>query len=339
VIDAGLGGTLAFSDDEEGRHAYQAVQRVIEEGGSIELSSGISAKLAQVPVGLRGLLPEEEMTGTFSISAEGEPSPRPLPTFPLLVRAGAAELGLVLSYVEPLEGWNVSLVGSAGGLQLFMSLRGTGEEDRERKMDWRWKLGEGTALEQLLAAEVMLAAYNGAVVKLITPGDSKVVAELKMDRREEGAEELPEIGGIRDFLAYAAEAEAWLGVSLSPPAQPTDVDARILSWLVSQIRTPKRDGTFTRLEFVLSRPIAGLEEPFQIAATRALRGPLFGEERYLGTELIHVPNARFDRAMSDEQPGDTVAIVPVDGEDKITIHFYSPTEVPEDAARPPAAPG
>jgi hypothetical protein len=45
---------------------------------------------------------------------------------------------------------------------------------------------------------------------------------------------------VRDFLAYAAEAEAeaWLGVPLTPPLRPTEGDARILSCLVTQIRTP-----------------------------------------------------------------------------------------------------
>jgi hypothetical protein len=50
------------------------------------------------------------------------------------------------------------------GLELFMSLRG-GEAGRERPMDCRWTLGEGNALEQLLAAEVMLAAHRGQLVR------------------------------------------------------------------------------------------------------------------------------------------------------------------------------
>jgi hypothetical protein len=324
---------LAFSNDARGRQAYETVQRVIAEGGSVELSSGISANFGQVPVGLRGLLPDEEVTGTFVISADSRPGQAHTPTFPMLVRAGSAELGLVMSYVEPLEGWDIGLAGGAGGLQLLMSLRRSGDV-RDHKMNFRWRLGEGTALEQLLAAEVMLAAYQGADVKLVTPGDGHVVAVMAMDERVD-EEERSEITSIHEFLSYAAEAEAWLGIALNPPAQPTEVDARVLSWLVSQIRTPRREGTLTRLEFVLARPLAGLEEPFQIMAPRAMRGPLFGQERYLGTEVIHVPRARFDAPTGREQTGDTIAVVPDDGDDTVTIEFRSPTAWPEEASKPP----
>ncbi len=328
ATDFGLRGTLAFSEDDEGRRARDAVMRVVNEGGTIEVSSGMSAKLAALPVGFRGLLPDDEMTGRFQFSAVGEPQPVPLPSFPILVRAGAAEIGAVLNYIEPIEGWNVTLAGSAGGLELFMSFRGEGR-DGERQMDWRWTLGDGSALEQLLAAEVMLATYRGDTVTLITPADGKVVAELAMARPDGRDDEFDEIEGIRDFLGYAADVEAWLGVPLYPPARPTEADASILSWLVAQIRTPEREGTLTRLEVVLSRPAADFGQLFQIAVGHPLRASLFGEDRYLGMQQIHVPRARFDGIAGAEQPGDTVAIVPADSEVVVTTRFYSPTVAPE----------
>jgi hypothetical protein len=301
AVDAQLGWTLAFSDDADGQQAFEAVQRVTREGGSVELTSGVSTTVGRVPVGLRGLMPEDEVAGTVRITAHGQPQPSR--TFPVLVRAGDAELGMVLSDVDPEEGWDVALAGSAGGLQLFMSLR-SDEETRDRRMDWRWRLGEGTALEQLLAAEVMRAAHNGAAVQLVTPEDSKVVAELTMNRGPGENEELADIASINSFLQYAAEAEAWLGTPMRPPAQPTDTDARVLSWLVSQIRNPKRDGTFSRMEFTLTTPTARHPQPFQMAAMRAMRGPLFDEEHYLGTEVIHVRQARFEHIL---RPSSTCA--------------------------------
>jgi len=337
AIDFGLQGTLLFSQDAEGRRAHEAVMRVIREGGTIDVSSGMSAKVDRVPVGLRGLLPEEEMTGSFQVVAEGAQRVVVPPSFPTLVKAGSAEIGVVLSYVDPMEGWDVTLAGSAGGLDLHMSLRGD-EEARERQMEWRWKLGEGNALEQLLAAEVMLAAHQGQLVRLITPADGKVVAELALDRPDDHEEEVREIESIRDFLDYAAEAEAWLGTPLVPPANPTESDARVLSWLVAQIRTREREGSLTRLEFSLAQPLADVEQPFQIAATQPFRAPLFGEERYLGMQMIQVPRARFDGITGNEQAGDTVAIVPADAEVIVTTRFFAPTDAPEAAAKPRSVP-
>jgi hypothetical protein len=336
AIDFGLRGTLSFGQDAEGRRAHEAVMRVIAEGGTIDISSGMSAKLDRVPVGLRGLLPEEEMTGSFQVAAEGAQQAAPPPNFPVLVRAGPAEIGMVLGYVDPVEGWDVTVGGSAGGLELFLSLRGD-QDARERRMDWRWTLGEGNALEQLLAAEVMLAAHQREVVRLITPADGNAVAELTVYLREGADDEVVEIQSIRDFLEYAAEAEAWLGTPLTPPANPTDSDARVLSWLVAQIRTPEREGSLTRLQFSLARPIADIEQPFQIAAMQPFRAPLFGEDRYLGMQMMHVPRARFDGVAGNEQPGETVAVVPADAEVKVTTRFYAPTDAPEAMARPPSS--
>lgn len=331
--DAGLGGTLLFSDDEAGRRAREAVTKVIREGGSAEITSGMAADLGPVPVGLRGLLPEEPVSGEFQISAQKVEPPSAPAGIPILVRSGSAELGIVLGAIEPLEGWDVTAAGSAGGLDVFMSMR-TREGKKEPHMNWRWRQGEGSALEQLLAAEVMLNAHRGDPIELITPADGKSVVVATMDPREGLEEDIREIEATRDFLEYAAEAEAWLGTTLVPPASPSESDAQILSWLVAQIRTPEHKGRLTRVEFSLSRSIADIEEPFQVAALQPLHAELFGEERYLGLRQIHIPEARFDGAKGTEGAGDTVVVVPTNADRQVAVRIYPPTVVPEEAAQP-----
>jgi hypothetical protein len=331
--DAGLGGTLLFSDDEAGRRAREAVTKVIREGGSAEITTGIAADLGPVPVGLRGLVPEELVSGEFTISARKVKRPSAPTGLPILVRSGSAELGIVLGAVEPQEGWDVTAAGSAGGLDVFMSMS-TRNREKKPHMSWRWRQGEGSALEQLLAAEVMVSAHRGDPIELITPSDGKTVVVATMDLREGLEEDLREIEDVRDFLEYAAEAEAWLGTTLVPPASPSEADAQILSWLVAQIRTPEHEGKLTRVEFVLSRPIADVEEPFQIAALQPLHAELFGKERYLGLQQIHIPEARFEGAEGTEGAGDTVVIVPADAEGRVTVRLYPPTVAPEEAVHP-----
>lgn len=331
--DAGLGGRLLFSDDEAGRRAHEAVTKVVREGGSAEITSGMTADLGPVPVGLRGLLPEEPVSGAFQISAREVKRPSAPAGIPILVRSGSTELGIVLAAVEPLEGWDLTAAGSAGGLDVFMSMR-TRNGDQEPYMNWRWRQGEGSALEQLLAAEVVLSAHRGDPIELITPADGKAVVVATMNPREGLEDDLREIENDRKFLEYAAEAEAWLGTTLVPPASPSESDAEILSWLVAQIRTPEHKGKLTRVEFVLSRSIADVDEPFQIATVQPLHAELFGEERYLGLQQIHIPEARFDGVKGTEEAGDTVVIVPADAEGQVTVRLYPPTMAPEETALP-----
>jgi hypothetical protein len=331
VTDAGVGGAFLFSDDEAGKNARNAVDQVMREGGKIEIASGIAAKMQKVPVGLRGLMPEEPVFGPIEISA-GE-SIRDLvattPGIPILVRAGSTEVGMVLGVGEPLEGWDRTAVGSAGGLETFLSFRGD-EVPTESRMDWRWKLGAGTALEQLLAAEVMFAALHGERVELVTPHDGTVVAAGTVDVPQD-EDELAELQNIRRFLTYAAEAEAWLGVPLEPPATPSEEDAKLLGWLIGRIRKPRYTGVLKRVNFTLSGDIPSGDGPWMIALTQPYYGELFGQQLYLGGELIALEKGRFEDVTGKEQAGDEVAIVPAESSGEVQVSFHSPVEAPEEA--------
>jgi hypothetical protein len=329
--NAGLGGQLVFSADEEGRRARAAVEKVIREGGSTEINSGIAADLGPVPKGFRGLVPEEPIEGTVEIRAVDSPAQPPI-GLPVLVRSGDSAIGVVLAPTEPADGWERTVSGSAGGLEIFFSLRSKPEGGLQSRMDWRWNLGEGTALEQRLAAEVMFAGYGGAPVELVTPHDGKVVMSGALENVDRSESELAELGQIREFLKLAAEAEAWLGSPLYPPARPTEEDARILSELAARIHQTESEGTVKSIEFVLSMPLAEIEEPFQLLLMQNRYGQLFAEERYLGLERVHVPEAKFDKSVTGEEgPGETVLVVPADDQ-TARIFFHSPREAPEELA-------
>ena len=329
---AGLGGTFAFSHDAAGQRAREAVMRVIAGGGRAEISSGMTADFGPVPLGFRGLVPAEPITGEFHITSTGTKRPTPPRRLPVLVRAGSAELGMVLSPIDAQPGWDRTAAGSAGGLDIFMSFRGA-QGTGESRMDWRWNRGQGNALEQLLAAEVMLAAHKDPV-ELVSPVDGTVMARGTTDPREGSNDELGALENARSFLEYAVQAEGWLGVPLTPPVRPSENDAQILAWLVAQIRRPEREGSLKRLQFVLSRAVEDIEAPFQALLLQPLSAELFGDDRYLGLQQIHVPEARFDGVNGTEQPGDTVAIVPVDPEAKVAIRLYSPIVAPPGAVGP-----
>ena len=329
--NAGLGAQLIYSDDEEGRRAREAVDQVIREGGSTLISSGIAAEFGPVPMGFRGLLPEEPIKGAVEIHAVGRPDAEPR-GLPVLVRAGGSEIGVVLVPAEPPEGWERMTSGSAGGLEVFLSLRPRSEGGVQLRMDWRWHLGEGTALEQRLAAEVMLAGYRGAPVELVTPHDGKVVVSGALEDVDRSETELAELEQVREFLRLAAEAETWLGSPLYPPARPTEADAKVLSELAARIRRSKSGGTVESIKFTLAKSVADIEQPFQLLVMQNSYGRLFGDTRYLGLERIHVPKAEFDDSVTGEEgPGETVLVVPAE-EEKARIFFHSPREAPEKLA-------
>jgi hypothetical protein len=45
-------------------------------------------------------------------------------TFPVLVKTGSGEIGMVLEYLAAEEGWDVTLAGSAGGLEFYRPFAG-----------------------------------------------------------------------------------------------------------------------------------------------------------------------------------------------------------------------
>jgi hypothetical protein len=330
--DVGLGGRLLFSDDEAARKAREALARLHREGGKLELSSGVAAQFEGIPVGLKGLVPEQPIEGAIEISA-GRPTHdlvEGTPGLPVLVRSGETEVGMVLGRGEPRDGWDATAVGSAGGLEIFLSFRGDAAP-RESQMDWRWRLGEGTGLEQLLAAEVMRAAYRGERVELVTPHDETVVAAGVIDDPQADAEELGELDSICEFLGYVAEIEAWLGVPVQPPAQPSEDDVELVGWLIGRIRKPKYKGTWTRVEFTLSREPPPEDDAWAVALTMPYHGKLFGEWHYLGAELVGLEKGRLEHRTGKEKPGDTVAIVPAGGSGEVEIRFFPPSEAPEKA--------
>ena len=137
--DAGLEGAFVFSDDEAGRKARDAVDHVLREGGDVEIASGMGAKLTKVPVGLRGLVPETPIEGKIEIQA-GKPTHDFVARtagIPILVRCAANEIGMVLQAGDPLEGWDRTALGSAGGLESSCHLEGM-----KRRVSLEW-IGAG----------------------------------------------------------------------------------------------------------------------------------------------------------------------------------------------------
>lgn len=328
--DAGLGGRLIFSDDEDGRRARAAFEQAAWSGGTVEISSGMHADFGPVPVGLRGLMPEEPVSGPFQISfIEGEPTSPP-PIIPLLLRAGDAEIGIALAPADPPAGWDRAAAGSAGGLEIVWAMRAA-DTAIESSFSWHWRPGEGTATEQLLAAEAVLAAHGGAEIQLVNPTDGRVVVKATMDPPEDADTAIRELEGVRQFLGYVADVEHALGVPLEPPAQPTDEDLDVLSVLVGRLRKPSRDGTLKSVEFVLSQPPPFGGGPFVVVLEQPLYGRLFGAERYLGLERVHLPEGRIENYRGDEKAGDTVTVVPAEPPGNVQIHYLAPIDAPERA--------
>ena len=79
--------------------------------------------MSAVPVGLQSLMPEQGIWGEAQLNVEpAEPAPV-VPRIPALVRAGDAEVGVVLEMVDSPQGWDFTLGGGVGGLELFQFAR------------------------------------------------------------------------------------------------------------------------------------------------------------------------------------------------------------------------
>jgi hypothetical protein len=332
AADAGIEGRLLFSDDEDGRRAREALDQATQSGDSVTIHSGVQAGFDRVPVGLRGLLPEGSTGGTIELqpALATVPTPQVEPsTISVLVRSGTAELGVVLTPVEPPPGQTGLLIGSAGGFELRLEFHGEPGEGKIA-MSWRWQRGEGNALEQLLAAQLLLSAHQGEPVEIYDPGFDRVVVSSVIDEPDGLAARIEELGQMVAYLGFVNEVEAWVGAPLYPPASPTDEDAKVLAELIGRVRNPKVEGTWDRLELTMAnRPE---HEVFVLALVRPIYAPLFGETRYVGGELLAVPEARLDPNSADAKVGETIAVIPGE-DDSVSVVFERPADAPEDALR------
>jgi hypothetical protein len=163
LADLRGGPRLLVSDDEAGVTAQSVVERLGHDGGRTQIGTGLGLGMPVVPVGLRGLFPEEGLWGPMEVEAKTPDAtgPAEVSAVAVLAVAGETELGMMLSEMEPPEDWLGTLAGGAGGLELFISTRGASEDEIELRLDWRHTRGEGTGLEQLLAARIMLAGLRG----------------------------------------------------------------------------------------------------------------------------------------------------------------------------------
>lgn len=330
--DLGAVPQLAFTDDEAGRLALETIQRLARDGGRATISAGLGTLMPTVPVGLRGLMPEEGLWGTTEVIAGAPELQPPQPEFrqPIVVRAAGVELGMVFTEAEPPIGWMGTLHGAAGGVELFFSMRGP-KENIEARLDWRFTRGEGSGLEQLLGARLMLAALGGDLVEVVQPSDGHVLISGTLDAPDDAAAWRAELETRVKFLHYVAELEAWLGNPLAPPAQPSATDAGVLSTVIPLIRAPQAPITWQRVEIAPGARRPDDHGPFQFALLQPLHTELFGQQIYLGMELLHLPKARIDG------DGDDLAIVP-DGEvGEGTSRLHRPDEAPPQAATSPTS--
>jgi len=95
----GLEGAFVFTDDEAGRRAREALAQANPDSGTISIESGIGFRMTKVPVGMRGVMTDEPVFGTVTLTPEtssDEPSPPP-PSLVGIIAAGEHELGMAFA--------------------------------------------------------------------------------------------------------------------------------------------------------------------------------------------------------------------------------------------------
>lgn len=326
--DLGAVPQLAFTDDNAGREALETIARLTREGGRATISAGLGTLMPTVPVGLRGLMPEEGLWGAAEVIVE-TPAESAAHEFrqPVVAQAGGTELGMVLGPGDPPQEWVGTLRGSVGGVELFFSVRGP-EEDIESRLDWRYSRGEGSGLEQLLGVRVMLAALRGDTVEVVQPEDGHVLMSGTLDAPDDADTWQEELVAREAFLGYVAELEAWLGEPLYPPAHPSPSDAGVLATIIPLVRQPEAPITWQRIELAPGATAPTGEGPFQFALFQPLHAQLFDQYIYLGMQLLHLPEGRV------EAHGDHLTVLPVGDTGQGTSRLHHPEEAPPEAATP-----
>ncbi len=323
----GLAGTFVFTDDEAGEKAREALQKAQRTGRDVSIGSGIGIKMANVPVGLRGLMPDEPVFGEISlISMRTESQPTDLTIVGVLV-AGSHELGMSFAPLEPpVTGWDITLAGAAGGLEIFHSMRQGPAEALEHNLDWRHTFGEGSAIEQLLACRILRAALEGKPVRLLSPRHRDqiwLLAPLEGDF----ADDIEDLESREQLLEAASELELWTGDPLEVPPRPSDEEIRELFEVVGRIRSPEIDGKWEKVDLVAENDLP--DKPFEVRVLEAREATIFAVDLFVGIEVIDLP-------LAEATPkGDEVRLRPIQGHEEMTAVLYPPSVYPAEVARPP----
>lgn len=321
----GLQGFFVFTDDDAGQRAREALSDARRTGRSVSIESGIGIRMINVPVGLKGVMPDEPVFGEISLLATGG---GPAPTSPLsivgIIVAGEYEIGIAFTSLdEPVEGWDLTLGGAAGGLEIFHSMR-RGLELSDHKLDWRHTFGEGSALEQLLACRVLRAALEGEPVRMVSPGtreQSWLLAPLQGDFTED----IRDLCHREQLLKAVVELEAWVGEPIIVPARPTDDELTALSKALGRIRSPEADGSWKEVNVVLANEIP--TDPMEALVLEPREVTIFGSRLFLGIEEIRLPLARA------ASTSDGARLTPVEGHEAVVARLHQPALFPAEAAR------
>jgi hypothetical protein len=323
----GLKGAFVFTEDEAGEKARRDLQEAFESGREVSIESGIGIQVANVPVGLRGLMPDEPVYGQVSlIKTEAKSRQEELRVIGIVV-VGDHELGMSFAPLDPAAtGWEITLGGAAGGLEIFHSMRRSADGSCEHNLDWRHTFGDGSAVEQLLACRVLRSALEGGQVRLLNPADRSQVwllAPLEGDFTED----IGDLERREQILEASAAIEVWTGVPLEVPARPSEDELRTLFEEAGRIGSPTIEGQWDGFDMTPAGEIP--DAPVEVVVLEARESTIFGERLFLGIELVDLVAAR---ATSTK---DGARLEPIDDDRRMAAHLHLPSAYPAAAARPP----
>jgi len=326
--DLGGGPILVTRDDAAGQRAGEALSAAVSEVERVAIDDGLGVFWPSIPVGLRGLLPEQPLWGAVELSAEGEDEVSSDAVLPMLVRVADESIGVGLTAAPEAErGFDATLIGATGGLEISLSLRFSDQKIEAMNARWRHTLGGGTAIEQLLSARLILAALQGSEIVFEIPSleGPPGLATAVMDDHDLSADEIEQLSIRCTFLEYTCEVQGWLGVPLFPPVRLQPDDATELERALAVIRQPSRTGTWTALEIVDGDEDADVPAKVDAAILQPLYVRLFGQEHYLGMDLVQVHGAKIERSPEGTR------LLPNDSE-VLSALLHHPGDVPEEAA-------
>lgn len=323
----GLEGAFVFTDDEIGRQARESLVHALRGGHPASIDSGIGLQMKTVPVGLRGLMTDEPVFGQVTVTeVTSHEVVAPSSVLVGIVASGGHELGIAFFRADDaVPGWDGTLVGAAGGLEIFHSIRGK-SPDLENRLDWRHTFGRGSAVEQLLACRILRGALLGETVQLLHAGSREQIW-LSAPVVGDYTDDLRDLEIRERILELAAEVEIWTECPLVVPATLSSEDVEALVQAAERIRSPELRGRWQTFDFV---PDAELPtQPVEVIVLEARRAQLFGAGLFLGVEQIQLPLA------TAEAGDDGVRLAAVPGHEEAVAVLHRPSRLPAEAALPP----
>lgn len=222
---------LSVDDTPEARAAAQALDRVMRDGGTTELGSGVQLELTRLPPMLQRLV---ALNPDWKIVVSSSGRKRVVWPARFVAELDGVPMTLDVDLVEepPPDGWDFAFRGTFVGLEIGCAGRSL-SPGGELQWTYTWTSTTGeVASDALLALEFAMALRRDGVVRV----EDRSGQGATTDFETTAIEPIVRMEQLRGFLRDVVTLEEWTGQTVPVPSAWTGADAEAIADAADMVR-------------------------------------------------------------------------------------------------------